>query len=66
MNTVQKQIVVKNHKFCLEIYPQREGTNEDQFVYEIFPHGYKAALYAFSNKQSLDKMIKEKYLYEKK
>jgi|TARA_R100000152_G_C6722001_1_gene147860 methyl coenzyme M reductase subunit D len=65
-NTVKKEIEVKGNKFHLEIYPQREGTDINEFTFEIFPYDYKAALYAFSNKQSLNKLIKEKYITEKK
>jgi|TARA_R100000084_G_scaffold107952_1_gene69340 hypothetical protein len=65
-NTVKKEIEVKGNKFHLEIYPQREGTDINEFTFEIFPYDYKAALYAFSNKQSLNKLIKEKHIIEKK
>tara|TARA_R100000664_G_scaffold18492_1_gene27556 strand:- start:847 stop:1050 length:204 start_codon:yes stop_codon:yes gene_type:complete len=63
---VKKEIVVKGNKFTLEVYPHLESTNEDEFPFEIFPHDYNAALYAFSNKDSLNKLIKEKYITEKK
>ena len=34
--------------------------------WEIFPYDYEAALYAFSNKEKLNKIIKEKHVYEPK
>ena len=62
-----KEIVVGKHKFNLEVYPMREGCNGKEGPYfEIFPHDYNAALYAFSNKEKLNKIIKEKYVYEPK
>ena len=48
--TVKKTITIAKHKFCLEIYPEREGCHFKEGPYfEIFPHGYEACLYAFSN-----------------
>lgn len=64
-NTVRKEIEVEGNKFHLEIYPQREGIDKDEFTFEIFPYDYNAALYAFSNKKSLNKLIKDKYIYGK-
>ena len=58
-NRIEKDIVVAKHKFHLEIYPSLVD-------WEIFPHDYNAALYAFSNKDKLNKIIKEKYIYESK
>jgi len=43
----------------IEIYPALVD-------WEIFPHDYNAALYAFSNKEKLNKIIKDKYIYEPK
>ena len=65
-NKVKKEIEVEGNKFRLEVYLQLEGTNEDELPFEIFPLDYNAALYAFSNKDSLNKLIKEKYITEKK
>jgi len=62
-NTIIKQIKVNKHKFCLEIYPVRNGCNGQEGPYwEIFPHSYKASLYAFSNKNNLNKKIEKEYL----
>tara|TARA_Y100001938_G_scaffold130545_1_gene186624 strand:+ start:8425 stop:8625 length:201 start_codon:yes stop_codon:yes gene_type:complete len=65
MNTIRREIKVKSHKFLLEIYPYREGTAEE-IQFEIFPYGYEACLYAFSNKASLNKLVREKFVFEKK
>ena len=64
--TIRKQLSVDKVNFTLEIYPAREGCNgtEGPF-YEIFPEDYHAALYAFSNKDKLNKLIKEKYVDKK-
>ena len=43
-----KIIEINKHKFNLEIYPKL-------IDWEIFPHNYDAALYAFSNKDKLNK-----------
>ena len=56
---ITKQIKVGKHKFKIEIYPSLVD-------WEIFPHDYEAALYAFSNKESLNILIREKYITEKK
>ena len=50
------------YKFDLEIYLALE----DKLSWEIFPHDYHAALYAFSNKDKLNKTIESKYIYEPK
>ena len=63
---VKKEIVVEGNKFRLEVYLHLEGTNEDEFPFEIFPCDYNAALYAFSNKEKLNRLIKEKHIYEPK
>lgn len=61
--TIRKQLSVDKVNFTLEIYPAREGCNgtEGPF-YEIFPEDYNAALYAFSNKEKLNKLIEDKYI----
>ena len=56
---IRKKIKVNKHKFTIEIYPALVD-------WEIFPHDYDAALYAFSNKEKLNKIIKDKYIYEPK
>jgi hypothetical protein len=56
---ITKKIKVNKHKFTIEIYPALVD-------WEIFPHDYNAALYAFSNKEKLNKKIKDKYIYEPK
>jgi len=61
--TIKKQITVEKNKFNLEIYPAREGGYGIEGPYwEIFPHDYHAALYAFSNKEKLNKMIEKKFM----
>ena len=54
---ITKEVKVSKHKFRIEIYTSLVD-------WEIFPHDYNAALYAFSNKDKLNKIIKEKYVYE--
>jgi hypothetical protein len=56
---IRKTIEVNNHMFNLEIYPRL-------FSWEIFPQTYNAALYAFSNKDKLNKTIETNHLYEKR
>ena len=57
---INKSIVVdKKYKFDLEIYPRLVS-------WEIFPKDHHAALYAFSNKEKLNELIKKKYIYEKR
>ena len=56
---IRKKIKVNKHKFTIEIYPALVD-------WEIFPHDYNAALCAFSNKEKLNKKIKDKYIYEPK
>ena len=56
---ISKKIKVNKYKFTIEIYPAL-------VTWEIFPHDYNAALYAFSNKDKLNKIIKEKHVYEPK
>ena len=52
----------KKYKFELEIYLALG----DKLSWEIFPHDYNAALYAFSNKEKLNKTIESKHIYEPK
>ena len=54
-SVILKIIKVNKHKFNLEIYPKL-------IDWEIFPHNYDAALYAFSNKDKLNKKIESKYI----
>lgn len=61
-NRIKKTIKVNNHTFHLEIYIQLEGIKD--VTWEIFPEDYHAALYAFSNKQKLNKIIEDKHIYE--
>jgi len=63
-NVIRKDITVAKHKFRIEIYPQLEGVEEVAF--EIYPEDYNAALYAFSNKEKLNSLIKENHIYEPK
>ena len=60
---IEKEIVVAKHKFYLEIYLGLDG---EDLSWEIYPEDHNAALYAFSNKDKLNKLIKEKHLYEPK
>jgi|TARA_R100001509_G_C4861557_1_gene213567 hypothetical protein len=60
----KKTIKVNNHIFYLEIYLRLETKGVKDTAWEIFPHDTKASLYAFSNKQKLEKLIKEKHIYE--
>ena len=48
----------------MEIYLRLETKGVKDTAWEIFPHDTKASLYAFSNKQKLEKLIKEKHIYE--
>jgi len=61
---IVKEIVIEKNKFKLEIYPNLESTQE--ISWEIFPYDYNASLYAFSNKNKLNKIIESKYIYEPK
>ena len=56
---IMKEVTINKHKYRIEIYPALVD-------WEIFPHDYDAALYAFSNKEKLNKIIKDKYIYESK
>ena len=58
-NYTRKDITIKKkYKFRLEIYPSIVS-------WEIFPNDYKSSLYAFSNKDSLNKFIETNYVFEK-
>ena len=59
---VSRDIVVAKHKFQLEIYLALEG--HDDISWEIFPQTREASLYALSNKDRLEKIIKQKHIYE--
>ena len=61
---IVKDIKIAKHKFLLEIYLALEGHKD--ICWEIFPSNHKASLYAFANKQKIEKIIKEKHLYEQK
>jgi len=64
--TVKKQIKVDGVRFTLEIYPAREGCSGTEGPYwEIFPEDYHAALFAFSNKDKLNKLIEQKFINDK-
>jgi len=56
-SVILKTIKINKHKFNLEIYPKLVD-------WEIFPYNYDAALYAFSNKDKINKKIESKYIYE--
>ena len=57
-SVILKIIKIDKHKFNLEIYPKLVD-------WEIFPHNYDAALYAFSNKEKLNKKIRINHVYQK-
>lgn len=61
-STIRKTIKFAKNKFNLVIYLGLEKN----FAWEIFPHDYNAALYAFSNKDKINKIIENKYIYEVK
>ena len=66
-NVIKRNIKVDGVEFDLEIYIRLETkghTNRQCQAFEIFPKDYHAALYAFSNKHKLNKLIKEKYIEE--
>ena len=62
-NKIEKDIVVAKNKFRLEIYLGLEG---EDVSWEIYPEDYYAALYAFSNKDKLSKLIRDKHIEEPK
>ena len=57
-NYNKKDIKIGKHEFRLEIYPSI-------VCWEIFPKNYQACLYAFSNKEKIDKIVESKYVLEK-
>ena len=58
-SVIKKIIKISKHKFNLEIYPRLVD-------WEIFPHDYNAALYAFSNKDKLNTQIEDNHIYEQR
>ena len=61
--TIKKIITIAKNKYTLEIYPAREGCHGTEGPhFEIFSFNYKGSLYAFSNKDKINKIIKENYL----
>ena len=62
--TILRKIKINKHKFDLEIYPNLDS--HEDITWEIFPKSQAASLYAFSNKDKIDKIIKKKYIYEPK
>jgi hypothetical protein len=58
-SVIKKIIKISKYKFNLEIYPRLVD-------WEIFPHNYEAALYAFSNKDKLTKQIEDNHVYEQR
>ena len=61
---IKRRIKVSKFNFQLEIYPNLEGHQD--ITWEIYPEDYHAALYAFSNKEKLNKIIEDKHIYEPK
>ena len=62
--TILRKIKINKHKFDLEIYPNLDS--HDDITWEIFPKSQAASLYAFSNKDKINKIIKKKHIYEPK
>ena len=61
-----KRISIDKVKFTLEIYPAREGCSGTEGPFwEIFPDDYHAALFAFSNKDKINKLIEKKFINDK-
>ena len=57
---IKKTITVDDkYMFDLEIYPRIVS-------WEIYPKDHHAALYAFSNKDKLNKLIEDEHVFEKK
>ena len=57
---IKKTITVEDkYIFDLEIYPRLSS-------WEIYPKDHHAALYAFSNKDKLNKLIEDEHVFEKK
>jgi hypothetical protein len=55
---IKKTIKINKNKYYLEIYPRIVS-------WEIFPANHNAALYAFSNKEKLNKTIEANHVYQK-
>ena len=62
--TILRKIKINKYKFDLEIYPNLDS--HEDITWEIFPKNQAASLYAFSNKDKINKIIKTKYIYEPK
>ena len=59
-SVVKKTITVDDkYIFDLEIYPRLVS-------WEIYPKDHHAALYAFSNKDKLNKLIEDEHVFQKK
>ena len=59
-SVIKKTITVDDkYIFDLEIYPRLVS-------WEIYPKDHHAALYAFSNKNKLNKLIEDEHVFEKK
>ena len=57
---IKKTITVDDkYIFDLEIYPRLVS-------WEIYPKDHHSALYAFSNKDKLNKLIEDKHIFQKK
>lgn len=57
---IKKTITIEDkYIFDLEIYPRL-------ISWEIYPKDNHAALYAFSNKDKLNKLIEDEHVFEKK
>ena len=66
-NIIKKNIKVDDVEFGLEIYLRLETSgysNRQSACYEIFPKDYNAALYAFTNKDKLNKLVEDEYIFE--
>jgi len=61
---IRKEIKISRHKFLLEIYLALEGHKD--ICWEVFPYNHQASLYAFANKQKIEKIVEKKHLYEPK
>ena len=56
---ITKEVKVSKDMYRIEIHPALVEC-------EICPHDYDVALYAFRNKEKLNKIIKDNYFYESK
>jgi len=57
---IKKTITIDDkYIFDLEIYPRLVS-------WEIYPKDHHAALYAFSNKDKLNKLIEDEHVFQKK